>query len=189
MYGMSYRQGSRKFFILALPRSRTAWLANFLTYGPSFCFHEGLVGCQSISDLRRKMASIDSEVVGNSDCGNILLIDHIVKEFPNAKFVVIHRDLQDVEKSLFDIGLDCNQYIHDAFSAIKRLKIEAMHVNYDDIGLRECRAIWQWCVGTEMNDDRYYLLNKLDIQIFPEDLVIQVSQEKDSMNKLIEVMH
>ena len=164
-------------------------MANFLTYGPSFCFHEGLVGCQSIIDLKRKMASVDAEFVGNSDCGNILFIDLIVKEFPNARFVVIHRELRAVEDSLLDIGLACNGYITDAFDALKSLSIEAIHVNYDDIGLKECRAIWKWCIGTSMNDDRYYLLNKLDIQIFPEHLDMQVSKEKDSMMKLIEAIH
>lgn len=161
----------------------------FLTYGPSFCFHEGLVGCKSIADLKRKMESVDAEFVGNSDCGNILFIDHIVEEFPNARFVVIHRELRDVEDSLLDMGLSCNQYITDAFDALNSLSIEAMHIHYDDIGLKECRAIWKWCIGTSMNDDRYHLLNKLDIQIFPEKLVTQVSKEKESMIKLIEAIH
>lgn len=32
----------RKFFIYSTPRSGSAWLANFLTYGGSFCQHEPL---------------------------------------------------------------------------------------------------------------------------------------------------
>lgn len=53
------------FFITGLPRSRTAWMAAFLTNGEVFCAHELMNGCHSRQEFYAKMEAVD----GNSDCG------------------------------------------------------------------------------------------------------------------------
>ena len=54
----------RNFFVLGLPRSRTAWLANFLTYDGYFCFHEGIDGCRSIDDYKKKKFEVSISTAG-----------------------------------------------------------------------------------------------------------------------------
>lgn len=80
------------FFVLGLPRSRTAWLANFLTYGDSFCYHEGLDGCSTVQEYKQKIQGC-----GDSSTGLYLL--DINKEFPDTKRIIIEPDSKDIERA------------------------------------------------------------------------------------------
>ena len=50
----------RRFFIYSTPRSGSAWLANFLTYGDSFCKHEPLVDGRMVFADRPVSGAIDT---------------------------------------------------------------------------------------------------------------------------------
>ena len=44
------------FVVFALPRSRSAWLARFLTWGDWMCGHDELRHCRSLDDVRAWLA-------------------------------------------------------------------------------------------------------------------------------------
>jgi hypothetical protein len=92
------------FFILGLPRSRTAWCANFLTHGPSFCFHEPLLGCASFADLEAKFRLIDTPFVGASGSGSAFYMDELYRRF-QPTLVMIRRNPTEVDRSLTALGL------------------------------------------------------------------------------------
>lgn len=94
------------FFIISLPRSGTAWLANFLTWGDSFCYHEALFGCRHLSDLDKSFSRPGTQVVGNADTSAALLLPALLKRYPKAKFIFVIRHMQEVADSLEAIGLD-----------------------------------------------------------------------------------
>lgn len=87
----------RTFFIVGLPRSRTAWLANLLTYGDSFCFHEALAQVSSPQELPALFHSKAfprgwyREVVGDADPSVPMFHVEIAELFPEAKYVFIER--------------------------------------------------------------------------------------------------
>jgi hypothetical protein len=56
----------KPFIILALPRSMTAWLANWFTYGNSICYHEGNRHYGTIENLI-KMNSAYPKLIGDSN--------------------------------------------------------------------------------------------------------------------------
>ena len=157
------------FFILCLPRSRSAWLANFLTYGPSFCFHEGLIGCSDTKALRRKMEATGSTVVGNSDCGNIFHIDEIMEEFPDARLVVVRRDVEESVKSVMAMGESFREVgiIRAADTILQKLPhlYSSLVIDFDDLNEDGCRTIWEYCTQTEFNRLRWEMLDPLIIQI------------------------
>jgi hypothetical protein len=93
------------FFIVALPRSGTAWLANFLTFGDAFCFHEGLFCCDSLDRHDEVLRGVDQSVVGNADTGAIYVLPALYKRYPGAKYVFVIRDPEEVAISLHNIGL------------------------------------------------------------------------------------
>lgn len=52
---------NRVVIIRSEPRCGSAWLANFLNYGDVVAVHEGINGCYSLEDYRKKMYEIASE--------------------------------------------------------------------------------------------------------------------------------
>lgn len=94
----------KPFFIYALPRSGTAWLANYLTYGNTFCYHELLADRFSVDRMKEKLEGNGSEFVGNSDSANLFFFNEISKTFPNAKSVVVTRDPEEVMRSMIFQG-------------------------------------------------------------------------------------
>jgi len=86
-----------KFIITGFPRSRTAWMAAFLSTGRTQCYHEGLF-------WQRSLSAKDNEGydhVGNSDSGLACMPDLIPQ---GAKVVIIHRRRDEVERSLVNCG-------------------------------------------------------------------------------------
>lgn len=97
------------YFIFSLPRSRTLWVANFLTWAESHCYHEGWVGCGSTLDFEEKM--LCGEIVGNCGSDNMLYAEWIFDRYPHAKFVYLYRDPERIHDSLCSVG---EGPLHDA---------------------------------------------------------------------------
>ncbi len=90
----------RFFFILGMPRSRTAWLSVALTYGDSVCLHEGVAGCGSFGEYAAKLRAVPSAIVGDSDPALVYWVPQLRAEFPNARFLVVWRDPAEALRSL-----------------------------------------------------------------------------------------
>jgi len=144
------------FFILGLPRSRTAWLANFMTYDGSFCYHEGINGCYSVDKYREKLKG-----KGDSTTGAALL--DLDKYFPDSKKVIIESDPQkSIDYSIETYGEANIGWIHhleDRLSAQKGLR-----VHYDDID-RNLESIWGYLTDKPFNYERAEMLRPLNIQV------------------------
>ena len=159
----------KTFFILSLPRSRTAWLANFLTYENAYCFHEGLLESSRVAALSRLFASTGKPIVGNSDCGNVLFVDELRASFPEAKLVIVERPLGEVVDELNDMGLsnfdpETLEYADHQLALAKRTQT-ALVVKFRDMDENACRHIWHHCIGTPFDENRWRMLDGLDIQI------------------------
>lgn len=174
------------FFILSLPRSRTAWLANFLTYEDSFCFHEALSTAGSIRGLRRMFERTGKEIVGNSDCANILLLPRLMEEFPDAKYVIIDRYAGDVAESLESVGLPYDENVQMS----KRLLDEAIQnldcliIDYDYLDEDACRELWNYCIGTEFDRKRWEMLDGMNITIDMEKMFDRIQSNREQINNL-----
>lgn len=89
----------KTFFITGLPRSRSSWMANFLTWGTTMCFHDGFVGYDLVGGLVAKMKAWKGDCVGHADPMNALFTDQLAAEFPDAKWVVVLRNPDDARQS------------------------------------------------------------------------------------------
>lgn len=77
-------------------------MATYLTWGKTFCFHDGFVGLDNPSRIREKFDCVRTkgfENVGNSDPANLYFIDTLIKEFPKAHWILIKRNEEDCVKS------------------------------------------------------------------------------------------
>lgn len=85
-------------FITGLPRSGTAWLANYLSYGNVMMLHDAWVTA-SPYEIKEKFNKENPYAAGTSDPANALMLDQIDKEFPDAKWVVITRPVEEVKEA------------------------------------------------------------------------------------------
>ena len=92
---------SDPFFILGLPRSRTAWLATWLTYGGRTCWHDALANVRNVAGLR---TLADEGAVGFAETAGSYFPRVLHREFPNAKYVFVTRLSTSVEASLDRLG-------------------------------------------------------------------------------------
>ena len=183
----------KNFFILSLPRSRTAWLANFLTYENSYCFHEGLLSCKNISAMRQLFESTGKPTVGNSDCGNMLFLDELRDDFPEAKFVIIDRPVDEVIDELHEIGLiyfdpKVMELTAQELAVAKRT-MDALVVDYRDLDENACRHIWQYCIGTPFDEHRWRMLDGLDIQIILSKKLEAIRENEPNIESLMGRAH
>jgi len=149
------------FFILRLPRSRTAWLANFLTYDGMVCFHDGLNGVSSIDEYKKKINGC-----GDSNTG--LALFDFERHFPDRKVIVIDSSVErSIEFGKDIYGIDLTE---EFIKLKKRLDIIAgMHISLSDID-RKLKEIWNYVYSIPFNEDRARELSEINIQANPYDI-------------------
>ena len=144
------------FFVIGLPRSRTAWLANFLTQD-RLCFHEGLNGCHSIEQYQAKLGTNH----GDSSTGLMLLEMNTL--FPDSPKVIIEGDIEkSINFAYKTYGYYDPKYfdfLQDRMDEIKGLRVPLEEI--DD----NLETIWDYLIGTPFNEDRAELLKKMRIEM------------------------
>lgn len=171
---------SELFFIVGLPRTRTAWLANFLTNGNAFCHHELMRTCTTLDELEQKMTRraedcTPYQIVGDADpCLTGFLADAIGK-FPEAKWVVILRDVQEANESYHKAFPKLTTDLHGwtrMYEALKELSVKGTNccvINYEELDTEEaCNAIHEFCLGRPMDVERWKLLHELRVTAVAE---------------------
>lgn len=155
------------FFILGLPRSRTAWLANLFTHKHSFCFHDALSQCDRLSDLKAVMDSRPEPFVGNADSGMALFWFGAQAVFPDAKVIVVRRELSQVRHSVARLlGSDALATVDPMLAEMdERLdSIRGLTVRYEDLSKLSCAtAMWEYVGLTDFDYDRFDMLTRLNI--------------------------
>jgi hypothetical protein len=97
------------FLILCLPRSRSAWLAHYLSYGPArppkLVGHEILGECDSVQKF---LDSYHNGMWGTCETAGAGLWRIVRQELPECQIVLIRRPLVEVHRSLIQMGLTAN---------------------------------------------------------------------------------
>lgn len=163
----------RPYFVYGLPRSRTAWLANFLTDGPSFCFHELLAETgPDFKEMRYRMEAIERPSVGVSDSAGVLFHDAIVQEFgPDVPVLLVDRDIAGVYDALSRTAFIAAQKVLP-FAASQLERVRASHPNVLSVAFDELSdvatlfRVWTHCVGGGGFElERAKMLIRMNVQI------------------------
>lgn len=156
------------FFIMGLPRSRTAWLANFFTYDGLFCYHEGFEGCQTVSQYQSKLW----QWARGGDSSSALYMIDVDKLFPGCKKIIIHSNTKhaiDYYKRVFDYDVEEAMVVLDAIYKQKT----GLHVQVEDINDR-LEEMWSYITPRSFDNERARMLTNLNIQQHnPEELAKQ----------------
>lgn len=182
----------RVFFITGLPRSRTAWLANLFTYGPSFCWHD-LLAQAPVADWPALFDSVPQPIVGVSDSGLPLRADALRAAFPQAKWILVRRPLLEALDSFLQFvqaepyaGLPAVQS-YDARLLFGRLDaaLDSLMASLgrDDMRtvdfaalewMETARALWQFvCPFHPFHGARWEQLHRLRVETIPAKVPIQ----------------
>lgn len=138
------------FLILGLPRSRTAWLARFLTYGDWICGHEELRHMRSLDDVKTWLSQ---PCVGSAETAAAPFWRLIPS---GTRIVIVRRNPVDVVRSLLAMpGLSFDEArLMRAVRLLDRKldQIEArcdnvLSVSFDSLSDEAtCRAVFEHCL-------------------------------------------
>lgn len=155
------------FLILGYPRSRTAWLANLLTYGDVFCAHELLSECRQPSDWFMQLPT-EFAFSGSAETAGAFVADKLM--VPGLRVAIIWRSHTEVAKSLAEHcatdGMDVCEKMLPFMHRASRLP-NAMNFHYESLSTFDgCRALLEHVApGTTLSQKRYEMLADFNVQI------------------------
>jgi hypothetical protein len=139
------------FLVIGLPRSRTFWLSQFLSYGGRKVVHDPFLFMDSLSQLDDLFAggadgAVDT-VLGGAWRG-------VKRRYPDLRLMVVQRDVEDVIRSFAQFGVTgepfnygMRQYAR-TFQDPELLEEAELTVSFNDLNTFEtCDRLFQACHG------------------------------------------
>lgn len=153
------------YFITGLPRSKTAWLANFLSYDNSLCFHDALAICDSIDQLALRLRNSSCFNVGHSDPANLLFEDRLRELFPAARWVVVDRPAQEsIDSYAATFSVDLSERVRSLTVVKDRIK-NALHVPFEAVESRAMEIAEFVAPGFRCPRARWDMLANFNVQL------------------------
>lgn len=162
------------FFITGLPRTRTAWLANYMTYGSTACFHD-LMHRFTLFEIASNLRKTGCSHIGYSDPALLLHWKAIVEDIPDARWLIIQRDIQDVARTWDTVlGQDSTEHLRELQGEIRNIRTmipRALHVHFDDIDTRIDEIEGHLAPGAHFPKWRHEMLRKMNVQVTPKSII------------------
>jgi hypothetical protein len=179
--------GEQRFFVTGLPRSRTAWCANFLSHGGAVCWHDGLANCASLDHFAAKLDA--APICGDSDSGLVFFHKALRERYPDAQWAVIWRDPEAVVASLLAmepypgipaITSDAAWNVVSAgLLAMEEIASDprVLSVPFSDLATRAgARALWWHCLrdAVPWDERRWDALRHMNVQVRSGEMAISL---------------
>ena len=183
------------FFITGLPRSRSAWLANFFTTQGSHCWHDAMKDGWTAEYVRSKVEGIGPECqyAGDADSGLLLVAAKLAGMFPQARWLFVKNTPQRAAESYRKwfgrdhpypgVPADTDM---DAIMRLAEIRYEAallavpaenrMEIPMDDLDDPFImRAVWEWLVpGLTWDERRYRMLDTFCVNVIPSKVTVKM---------------
>lgn len=171
---------ARYFFIVGLPRSRTAWLSNLFTTGRVYCFHDASRRVERVPDLHEIVheSRVDADFIGTSDNGLTIMpaaLDWYRERDPDVPVVVVRRPKDEVVRSLFalyDEGIPAASLAKMVNHAAAGLDMIAgagnvLEVRYHDLdNINTLESMWRHLIpGVAFDMQRAAAVRQLNVQM------------------------
>lgn len=143
------------FLVLGLPRSRTAWIANFMTYSGLHCSHEGINGCHSLKEYFNN--------IQDGDANTGLYHFNFEKHMPEGtKIIIIDSDIDNALKyGKEHYGIDAS-LLHTMKDRLDT--VEGLHINFNSIN-DNLETMWNYITDKPFDTKRADMLIGLNIQV------------------------
>jgi hypothetical protein len=158
------------FIIYALPRSRTAWLSQYLSYGGWSIGHDEARHVRSLEDVRSWFAMPMSGTVETAAAPFWRLVREIA---PRARIVTIRRDPREVIGSLLNTGApfdipSLERLMHRLDAKLDQIerRTGAWSIPFADLDREDvCASLTETLLGQPHDPFRWGLLRGLNVQI------------------------
>jgi hypothetical protein len=155
----------KPFIILALPRSRTAWLSHFLSYPPKRCGHDIGADSSSVKDFLIRLSQLD----GTVETGAVIGWKLIRRLIPQATIIVIKRPISEIRESLARFGIKpIKGELETRRAMLDECAASPGVTSFDFDELNDplvCRWIFETCLGFWLEPKWYRKLSHANIQI------------------------
>lgn len=151
------------FIVYALPRSRTAWMAEFLTYGGWGCWHEQSIYMRRIEDLKALLSNPGIGTVETAAAQGWRLLHHYN---PDVNAVVVRRPIDDVVRSMMATDLKGEAHYEEAslrkimeygdrmLSDVSANCHNCLTLDFADLATKDgCAALFEHCVPFAFDND------------------------------------
>jgi len=185
------------FIIYALPRSRTAWLSRFLSYGGYQCAHEQSRHLRSMDDVR---SWFSQDKTGVADTAAAPWWRTVQAMRPDIRTVVVRRPVADVVDSLLALDMEgvgnfdrtrLTQTIYRLdrkLDQIERRVPGALSVRFSDLTKEAtCAAVFEHCLSLPHNHAWWSALAPLNMQASMPALMRYLMAHKPQLDKLVAV--
>jgi len=158
------------FIVYALPRSRTAWLARFLTYGEWACGHDEARHLRSVEDVKSWFAQPNT---GTAETAAAPFWRTVQDISPDTKVVVVRRPVEDVLESLmrlapFDrVQLEAHlRRLDHKLDQIEKRVPGALSVSFYDLADEEvCARVFEHCLPYKHDPNWWAAISPINVQI------------------------
>jgi hypothetical protein len=177
------------FVVFGMPRSRTAWLSRFLTYGDWICGHEEIRNMRSVDDLTAWFSQPCTGTVETAASPWWRTLDRLS---PGAKIVVVRRPVDEVVESFARIpGLTLNglrpilEKIDTKLRQIEARIPGALSVSFAELAQEEtCAKVFEHCLPYTHDTGHWQRLAPVNIQINMHALMRHFQAYQPALDKL-----
>ena len=156
------------FIVFSLPRSRSAWISRFLSYGGWKCGHDLATRCATMKEF---VGLLNDENVGTAETGAVVGWRAIRRLIPDVRIAVIRRPVQQIYDSLARFGLG-SQILMDELierdAMLDRLaRVEgARSFSFADLNnVATCQELFEFCLGVPFDWEWWEGLANVNVQI------------------------
>ena len=143
------------FFVLSMPRSRSAWMAAWLAYGGDIVKHDAIATAGSVTELHGLAQT--PGIRGFVETAGAYFPRTLLAAFPGAKFLIVRRDKDQVAESLDRLGVPGLAVANAAAAALDEAadwlarRTEVMAIDFTDLEeIERLGAVWRFLRGTSM---------------------------------------
>lgn len=172
------------FLILSLPRSRSFWLSQFLSYRGTEVGHDLLVESKSIASFEDSL----KKVAGSCETGAMLGWKLLVARHPSWCYVVVHRRPEAVRESLAAKGITLpDGFLEERFAmleAFSRVR-GVLTVDYEDLSRASvCGEVFEFCLRRPFDQEWWQELAVMNLQINLVERMIRLQGRAQALSAL-----
>lgn len=164
-------QSRSKFFVLAMPRSRTYWLSKFLTTDSCKVEHDGCCNYSSVEDMQKRMPD------GNCDTALALLWRQL-----EGKVVLIDRDYDECLLELKKMGFDDSTTLRKIKWSLDEAKKVHPVIKFEDLGKEEvCKWLFEYLTEEPFDKERWSNMDKIIMQVSVKDEMERFKSNEENL--------